>query len=147
MKKFPCHCGKNVRDVYYKNGELTCVKCFNQSSEYPHDYIINMLAEKGLVITFKKEPVLVMKRLSADDLDTVNDLVQPNESWFSMEGDQFWSHFNGSIDNLRAYITEYGRKKKEEEEPAPASAPAHDSIPACSPAGCSTCTSCSNEED
>ena len=146
MKKFSCRCGKNVRDVYYKNGELMCVKCFNQSSEYPYDYIINMLAEKGLVITFKNQPDLVMKRLSADDLDSIDELVKPNEQWFVIEGDHFWSHFNGSIDNLRAYVTEYGRKKQEE-EPAPSSPPVHQSTSSCSSSGCSTCTSCSNEED
>ena len=145
MEKFSCGCGKNVRDVYYKNGEFMCVKCFNQSSEYPHDYIINMLAEKGLVITFKNEPILVMKRLSADDLEQAETLVKPDENWFMIAGDSFWSHFNGSIDNLRAYVTEYGRKK-EDSKPA-AEAPQAASSCGTSSSGCSTCTSCSGEED
>ena len=140
MKKFPCNCGKNVRDVYYKNGEFTCVKCFSQGSEYPFDYIINILAERGFVITFQNEPVLVMKQFSADLLDEASELVKPNKNWFVIEGDNFWSHFNGSIDNLRSYITEYGRKKEDEEQPEEgqsAEAPAHD---------CSNCNACSNED-
>lgn len=146
MKKFSCGCGKNVRDVYYKNGQLMCVKCFTQSSEHPHDYIINMLAEKGLVITFQNQPVLVIKQFSADLLDQAEELVRPTEDWFILSGDEFWSHFNGSVENLRAYITEYGQKKETEEQSEHGHSHQH-AQPAATAHDCSTCTSCSGHDE
>ena len=144
MKKFSCACGKNVRDVYYQNGKLMCVKCFTQSTDHPHDFVINMLAARGFVITFKNEPVLVMKQFSADQLDSANEITTPNEDWLYVSGDTYWSHFSGSIDNLRCYITDYGRKSKTEEKTDEVDDGAASS---CSASSCSSCSSCSGEED
>lgn len=109
MQKFPCGCGRAVRDVYFKNGELMCGKCFWQGGDSPYDYIINMLAGKGLVITYKNEPVLIVKQFSADeDPDAA---VQPNENWVLVEGDDFWQGYSGQPGQLRDYISSYGLKK------------------------------------
>jgi hypothetical protein len=108
MEKFTCGCGRAVRDVYYKNGEYTCGKCFWQGVDNPFDYLINMLASKGLVITFRNEPVLVMKQFSADDDPEA--AIRPNENWVIIEGDDFWQSYSASPDNLRAYITDYGKR-------------------------------------
>ncbi len=144
MKKFSCACGKNVRDVYFQNGKLMCVKCFTQSSDHPHDFIINMLAARGFVITFKNEPVLVMKQFSADQLESAAEITNPNEEWLYVSGDNYWSHFTGSVDNLRGFITDYGRKKKDEESKEDSADGANSS---CSSSSCSSCSSCSGEED
>jgi hypothetical protein len=107
MEKFTCGCGRSVRDVYYKNGGYMCVKCFWQGSESPFDYIITMLAGKGLVITYKQEPVLILKQFSADELANKEAIVRPDESWLQLSGDDFWMNYSGNADQLRNYITAY----------------------------------------
>jgi hypothetical protein len=109
MKKFSCGCGRSVRDVYFKNGEFMCGKCFWQNTESPYDYLINLLAAKGFVITYQNTPVLVMKQFSADDDKEA--AIRPDENWVVVEGDDFWQSYSGSPENLRAYISEYGLKK------------------------------------
>ena len=110
MQKFSCGCGRSVRDVYYKNGEYMCGKCFRQDSDNPYDYIINMLANKGLVITFRDCPVLVMKQFSADD-DAAAAII-PDHNWVVLSGDDFWQNFSGRGEELRDYISSYGTKKE-----------------------------------
>lgn len=90
-----------------------CTKCFWQDSESPFDYLINMLANKGLVVTFKGEPVLVLKQFSADFIEEKEAVITPNDNWLIIPGDDYWMNFNGQIENLRAYITDYGIKKEE----------------------------------
>lgn len=148
MKKFSCSCGKNVRDVYYKNGNYMCAKCFWQNTDNPYDYLINMLASRGLVVTFKNEPVLVLKQFSADFLDEKEAMVTPGDGWLVLPGDDFWTYFNGTPENLRGYITDYGIKKNDAENEAAAASHDH-SHGHCGESNhdCSTCTSCSHEED
>lgn len=113
MEKFTCGCGRNVRDVYYKNGGYMCVKCFWQGSESPYDYIINLLADRGLVITYKDEPVLILKQFSADLLADREKVVRPDESWVWVNGDDFWQNYSGQTEQLRNYITSYSVAKEE----------------------------------
>lgn len=108
MQKFTCGCGRAVRDVYFKNGDFMCGKCFWQDSDSPYDYIINMLAAKGLVVTFRNEPVLVVKQFGADDDREA--AIRPDENWVVLEGDDFWLNFSGSAGELRDYISDYGCK-------------------------------------
>ncbi len=108
MEKFTCGCGRTVRDVYYKNGEYMCGKCFWQGVDNPYDYLINMLASKGFVITFRNEPVLMIKQFSADDDREA--AIRPNENWVIVEGDDFWQNYSASPEHLRAYITDYGKR-------------------------------------
>lgn len=144
MEKFECACGKKVRDVYYKNGDFTCVKCFWQDNQNQFDYIINMLAARGLAITYQNQPVLVMKQFSADFLEQAGELIRPNETWVIIDGDDYWSHYNGNVMNLRAYITDYGKKKDKDNDN---SKPPAQAAPASS--NCSSCSGCSqgHEED
>ena len=116
MKKFACSCGKNVRDVFYKNGVLMCARCFRQDSESPQDFIINLLAAKGLIIAFQDEPVLVLKQFSADDLDNLDAVLKPNEDWVLVTADDFWVQFKGRVEDLRTYVTNYGAKKDDARE-------------------------------
>ena len=109
MKKFSCGCGRAVRDVYYKNGECMCGRCFWQGGDSPYDYIINMLAGKGLVITFHGFPVLVVRQFSADD--DAEAAVTPDENWVVVSGDDFWQNFSGRGEELRDYISGYGAKR------------------------------------
>lgn len=109
MKKFTCDCGRAVRDVYYKNGALMCGKCFWQDGDSPYDYVINMLAARGFAITFKGAPVLVIKQFSADD--DMAAAIRPGDDWVVVSGDDFWANFSGEVDNLRAYISNYGLKQ------------------------------------
>lgn len=111
MQKFECGCGRKVRDVYFKNGSYMCVKCFWQGCESPYDYIINLLAAKGLVITFKDQPVLVLKQFSADQLAEKEAIVRPDTSWVIVPGDDFWMNFSGSVEHLRNYISTYEIKR------------------------------------
>lgn len=111
MKKFNCGCGRAVRDVYYKNGACMCGKCFWQGSDSPYDYVINMLAARGFVITYKDAPVLVIKQFSADD--DMATAIRPSDDWVVVSGDDFWANYSGDIENLRDYITTYGQKKDE----------------------------------
>lgn len=113
MQKFTCDCGRKVRDVYYKNGAYMCNRCFWQDSDSPFDYLINMLASKGLVVTFHGEPVLVLKQFSADFLDEKEKTVTPDAAWITVAGDDFWMNYTGQVANLRSYITEYGSKKEQ----------------------------------
>jgi hypothetical protein len=113
MEKFACGCGRNVRDVYFKNGDYMCVKCFWQDSESPYDYIITMLASRGLVITYKNTPVLTLKQFSADDLADKETVVRPDESWLRISGDDFWLNYSGQAEQLRDYITSYTVAKEE----------------------------------
>lgn len=111
MRKFACGCGRKVRDIYYKNGEYLCGKCFWQGSESPYDYIINLLANRGLTITYKGEPVFVLRQLSADDLDEKESLVIPTSDWITLSGDSFWLNFTGRTDQLRNYLSSYTIQK------------------------------------
>jgi hypothetical protein len=113
MQKFNCGCGRAVRDVYYKNGEYMCGKCFWQINDNPYDYLINMLAAKGLVITFKNTPVLILKQFNADFIGDREMVTQPDETWFWLSGDDFWQSYNGQPDQLRNYISAYSVKKEE----------------------------------
>ncbi|HMM23130.1 MAG TPA: hypothetical protein PKA10_20725 [Selenomonadales bacterium] len=112
MRKFACGCGRNVRDVYYKNGEYLCGKCFWQDCESPYDYIINLLAARGLAITFKNEPVFLLRQFSADDLAEKESLVKPTADWIVLSGDNFWLNFTGRTDQLRNYLSSYTVRKK-----------------------------------
>jgi len=109
MQKFTCECGRAVRDVYFKNGEFMCGKCFWQGTDSPYDYLINMLATKGLVVTYRGEPVLVIKQFGADDDREA--AIRPDENWVVLEGDDFWLNYSGTPGELRAYISDYGRKE------------------------------------
>jgi len=113
MEKFTCDCGRNVRDVYFKNGAYMCVKCFWQGSESPYDYIITMLASRGLVITYNNTPVLILKQFSADLLATKEAVVKPDDSWLWVSGDDFWMNYSGQAQQLRDYITSYSITKEE----------------------------------
>ena len=84
-----------------------CVKCFWLGSESPYDYIVTMLASKGLVITFQDKPVLVLKQFSADFLADKEAVTRPDESWVWVSGDDFWQNYSGQTDQLRDYITNY----------------------------------------
>ncbi|MDR3590103.1 MAG: hypothetical protein P4N41_10655 [Negativicutes bacterium] len=107
MEKFTCGCGRSVRDVYYKNGGYMCVKCFWQGCESPFDYLITLLASRGLVITYKNEPVLILKQFSADCLADRETVVRPNKEWLWISGDEFWMNYTGKPEQLRDYITNY----------------------------------------
>lgn len=108
MQKFTCGCGRAVRDVYFRNGDFMCGKCFWQDSDSPYDYLVNLLAAKGLIVTFRNEPVLVVKQFSADD--DRDAAVRPDGNWVVLEGDDFWQGFSGSSGELRDYISDYGRR-------------------------------------
>lgn len=112
MRKFDCGCGRSVRDVYFKNGEFMCTKCFWQESEGPYDPIMNLLAAKGLVVTFKTEPVLTIKQFSADELDKAAAVTTPDESWVRVAGDDFWINYTGRTEQLRDYISAYSVRKE-----------------------------------
>lgn len=111
MVKFTCDCGKKVRDVYFKNGVYMCAKCFWQGVDNPYDYLINMLASKGLVIKFRNEDVLVLKQFSADFLEQKEQITTPDENWLVLSGDDFWAYYTGLPEQLRCFISEYGLKK------------------------------------
>ena len=93
-----------------------CARCFRQDSESPQDYIVNLLAAKGLIIAFQDEPVLVLKQFSADDLDNLDTVLKPNEDWILVTADDFWVQFKGRVEDLRAYITNYGQKDQANED-------------------------------
>ena len=103
-----------------------------------------MLAARGLAITYQNQPVLVMKQFSADFLEQAGELIRPNENWVIIEGDDYWAHYNGNVMNLRAYITDYGKKKDKDSDDRK---PAAEATPASS--NCSSCSGCSqgHEED